>query len=167
MWTGIADAIGTGLSPSPSAAAGTLPTPPPAPLGDDVAAQPDRRRARRVTSGPVVVRSFKSTPIISVDLNPRGVDAVVLDRADVARPRTRRAGGGVRAQPGVELPGLEQLRRRPVAAGVTRFAVAYTATKTLLADGDNVLSVDSSPGRPTPPPWWRWPTSSWSTRRRR
>ena len=100
-----------------------------------------------LTSGPVVVRSFKSTPIMSVDLNPRGVDAVVLDRADVATVLGHVAPGRLSApNPGSNFQVLSNYGDDQLPPGVTRFAVAYTATKTLLADGDNVLSVDSSPG---------------------
>ena len=104
---------------------------------------------------------------MSVDLNPRGVDAVVLDRADVATVLGHVAPGRLSApNPGSNFQVLSNYGDDQLPPGVTRFAVAYTATKTLLADGDNVLSVDSSPGTPTPPPWWRWPTSRRSTRRR-
>ena len=100
-----------------------------------------------LTSGPVVVRSFKSTPIMSVDLNPRGVDAVVLDRADVATVLGHVAPGRLSApNPGSNFQVLSNYGDDQLPPDVTRFAVAYTATKTLLADGDNVLSADSSPG---------------------
>jgi hypothetical protein len=154
VWTGIADAIGTGLS-SPlglPAAAGTLATPATGAAsvttGSTAAGQlgiGDVLGA--LTSGPVVVRSFKSTPIMSVDLNPRGVDAVVLDRADVATVLGHVAPGRLSApNPGSNFQVLSNYGDDQLPPGVTRFAVAYTATKTLLADGDNVLAADSSPG---------------------
>ena len=154
VWTGIADAIGAGLS-SPlalPAAAGTLPTPATGATsvttGSTAAGELGIGAVLgALTSGPVVVRSFKSTPIMSVDLNPRGVDAVVLDRADVATVLGHVAPGRLSApNPGSNFQVLSNYGDDQLPPGVTRFAVAYTATKTLLADGDNVLSADSSPG---------------------
>jgi hypothetical protein len=158
VWTGIADAIGTGLS-SPlalPAAAGTLPTPASSATSTTAVSTPAGAPEiggvlAALTSGPVVVRSFKSTPIMSIDLNPRGVDAVVLDRADVATVLGHVAPGRLSApNPGSNFQVLSNYGDEQLPAGVTRFAVAYTATKTLLADGDNVLSADSSPGHADP-----------------
>ena len=57
---------------------------------------PDRRRAAcpatssrtgvastGCSSGPIAVQPLRSTPIVSLDRNPRGVDVVALDRAEV------------------------------------------------------------------------------------
>ncbi len=133
VWTGIADAIGTGLS-SPlalPAAAGTLPTPATGAASVTTASTAAGQLGigdvlGALTSGPVVVRSFKSTPIMSVDLNPRGVDAVVLDR-----PTWR--------------PCFGQSRRggcpRPTRVRTSRSSSNY---------GDDQLAGPASPASPSP-----------------
>ena len=68
----------------------------------------------RVTSGPISVQPLRSSPIVSLDRNPRGVDAAALDRRRGARDlRAHRPEQGRRAEPRLQLPRRQPLRRRP------------------------------------------------------
>ena len=148
VWSAIATAIGDGLATpltlhqvvgETSEPTGSVAVVAPTQSMEDVLGA--------LTAGPVVVRELKSTPIMSIDLNPRGVDAVVLDRADVAAVLGHVAPGRLSApNPGFNFQVLSNFADEQLPTGVTRFAVAYTATKALLGADDNVLSVDTSPG---------------------
>ena len=132
VWQGIATAVGSGLE-SPiqiDDGGGTGPRS----LIDTVS---------RLTSGPMSVETVRFEPIASVDLNPRGVDALALDRVDVtvlfgtvapARVAAPYAGYTYRVVSAYNDPQLPE--------GSARIDVAYTAVTALLETESNVRSVD-------------------------
>ena len=69
VWAGVADAVGDGDDEAPASSV------PGADVGLDIVSQ--------VLSGPLSVQPLRSSPIVSLDRNPRGVDAVALDRPEV------------------------------------------------------------------------------------
>jgi hypothetical protein len=122
VWRALADAVGDGVG-----------TPAPA----DVFA--------RVTGGSVFVQPLRSSPIVSLDRNPRGVDAAALDRAEVLVIFGHIAPGKVAApNPGYNFRLVSRFGNDQLPGEATRLDVAYTATKALLAAGANVISVDTS-----------------------
>jgi hypothetical protein len=122
IWRAIADSIGDGLG---------TPTPP--------------DTFGRVADGPVAVQSLRSSPIVSLDRNPRGVDAAALDRAEVLVIFGHIAPGKVAApNPGYNFRLVGRFGDDQLPGGATRLDVAYTATKALLDAGANVISVDTS-----------------------
>lgn len=136
VWQGVADAVGDGLVTPLALSAETAPSDP---VVDDLVG--------RLTSGPISVRTLRFEPIVSVDINPRGVDALALDRVDVVlvfghvaptRVAAPYAGYSFRV---VSSYGDDQLP-----ADVDRLSVSYTAVKTILAMEGNVRSVDAAAG---------------------
>jgi hypothetical protein len=122
VWRALADAVGEG--------AGT-------PATGDVFG--------RVTAGPVAVQPLRSSPIVSLDRNPRGVDASALDRAEVLVVFGHIAPGKVAApNPGYNFRLVTRFGDDQLPGDVTRLDVAYTATQALLDAGANVISVDTS-----------------------
>lgn len=142
-WNAIADAVGDGLSVPLDMA--TAPTPGstgepadadggPGPSTGDIVEQ--------LTSGPISVQPLRSEPIISVDLNPRGVEAVVLDRVEVAVVFGHISPGRVAAPyPGYTFRVVSAYADDQLPAGVSRLDVAYTAAKALFGLEANVRSV--------------------------
>ena len=142
VWEAIADTIGDGLStpltseadPSTSAPAADAEVP-----IDVVAA---------VMSGPVSVQPLRSSPIVSLDRNPRGVDAAALDRAEVLVIFGHIAPSKVAApNPGYNFRVVSSFSDDQLADAATRLDVAYTATEALLGVDANVISVDTSAGQ--------------------
>lgn len=144
VWSAIATAVGPGLDTPLSLGASTQSTTPATSAAPVSSAD---TLLRQLGGGPVVVREVRSAPIMSVDQNPRGVDAVVLDRADVVSVLGHIAPGRVSApNAGANVQVLSHYGDDQLPEGVTRFNVAYTAVKALLAADQNVLSVDTSSG---------------------
>jgi hypothetical protein len=121
VWRAVADAIGDGVG----TAAGT-----------DVFG--------RVIGGSVAVQPLRSSPIVSLDRNPRGVDAAVLDRAEVLLIFGHITPGKVAApNPGYNFRLVSSFGDEQLPGEATRLDVAYTATQALLDAGANVVSVDT------------------------
>lgn len=137
VWSGIAATVDEGLvSPlaRPQSTAATVA----AGEGDLLA---------RLTSGPITVQPLRSTPIVSLDVNPRGVDAVALDRAEVAVVFGHIAPSKVSAPyPGYNFRIISHFDASQLPEGVRSLDVAYTATKALIGTESNVLSVDAGAG---------------------
>jgi hypothetical protein len=122
IWRALADAVGDGAG---------------APATDDVLG--------RVTSGSVAVQPLRSSPIVSLDRNPRGVDAAELDRAEVLVIFGHVAPGKVAApNPGYNFRLVSRFADDQLVGEATRLDVAYTATQALLGANANVVSVDTS-----------------------
>ena len=134
VWKGIADAVGAGLDSPVQATAETATTS----FTETVA---------RLTSGPVDVQVLRSEPIASVDVNPRGVDALALDRVEVALVFGHIAPARVAAPyAGYTYRIVSSFADGQLPPGVASLDVAYTAIKAVFATESNVRSVDTSPG---------------------
>ncbi len=141
IWGGIADAVGDGLS-TPLASAADPATS--SPVGD-TEAPVDVLSA--VTSGPISVQPLRSSPLVSLDRNPRGVDAAALDRAEVLVIFGHVAPSKVAApNAGYNFRIVSRFSDDQLAGAATRLDVAYTATEALLGVDANVISVDTSAG---------------------
>ncbi|CAN5680185.1 hypothetical protein BH24ACT5_BH24ACT5_23850 [soil metagenome] len=148
VWQGIADAVGVGLA-SPltlSSDGGVTPTTTDARL--DVGAGSSvsvGELITRLTAGPMGVRALRSFGAAALDVNPRGVDAVVLDRVDVATVFGHVAPGRVSApNPGYNFQVRSRYDDGQLPDDLTRNDIAYAATKALLATDANVIAVDTS-----------------------
>ena len=105
-----------------------------------------------VTSGPMAVQPLRATPIVSLDRNPRGVDAVALDRPEVLVIFGHIAPSKVAApNPGYNFRVVSSYSDDQLAGATTRLDVAYTATEALLGVDANVISVDTSAGEAATP----------------
>jgi hypothetical protein len=140
VWHAISDAVGEGLE-LPAVASG----------GSSVTSTPETTGSievvERLVSGPIAVQPLRSTPIVSLDRNPRGVDAVDLDRAEVVVIFGHIAPGKVAApNPGYNFRVVSRFADDQLRGGASRLDVAYTATEALLEGGSNVISVDSAEG---------------------
>lgn len=140
VWNALADAIGDGLT-----------TPLDLQAGEQTSAvagpQPIGALVEGLTSGPVSVQPLRSRPVVSVDLNPRGVDAVALDWVEVAVIFGHVAPSNVAAPyPGFTFRVVSSFADEQLPPGVTRLDVAYTATKALFNLEANVRSVDTVAG---------------------
>jgi hypothetical protein len=132
VWSGIAVAVGGGL--------GT-----PIQVGDGTAPGSIFDTVSRLTSGPIAVQTIRFEPIASVDLNPRGVDALTLDRVDVAVLFGHVAPARVAAPyAGYTYRVVSAFGDSQLPQGVARLDVAYTAVKAVLATESNVRSVDTT-----------------------
>lgn len=131
VWQGIATAVGPGLeSPIQIGGVGTGP----GSLRDTFA---------RLSSGPISVETIRFEPIASVDLNPRGVDALALDRVDVTVLFGTVAPGRVAAPyAGYTYRVVSAFDDSQLPPGTARIDVAYTAVNVLLDTESNVRSVD-------------------------
>lgn len=104
-----------------------------------------------LTSGPVSVQPLRTDPVVSVDLNPRGVDAAALDRVEVAVIFGHIAPSRVAAPyPGYTFRVVSSYGDDQLPGGVVRLDVAYTATKALFEFEANVRSVDTVAGDAEP-----------------
>ncbi len=140
IWRAIADVVGDGLT-SP------LASPADTPAGQS--ARPDVPSL--VTSGPMAVQPLRTTPIVSLDRNPRGVDAAALDRPEVLLIFGHIAPSRVAApNPGYNFRVVSSYSDDQL-DGATRLDVAYTATEALLGVDANVISVDTSAGEAAAP----------------
>jgi hypothetical protein len=93
----------------------------------------------------MAVQPLRFSPIVSVDRNPRGVDAVALDRPEVLVIFGHVAPGRVAApRLGYNFRVVSPFADEQLPGDVTRLDVAYTATKALLDAESNVISVDTS-----------------------
>ncbi len=130
IWRAIAAAVGAGL-PEPLALPDGTPTPTVTAFAE-------------LLSGPVGVSAVGSRALSDLAVNPSGVDAVALDRAEVVTIFGHIAPSRV-AAPNT---GYTALVRSPFADdqldGLTRYDVAYAATGALLGVDANVLSVDTT-----------------------
>jgi len=98
----------------------------------------------RLTSGPIAVQALRSDPIVSIDLNPRGVDAVALDRVEVTVTFGHVAPGRVAAPyTGYTYRVVGAFSDDQLPNGIRRLDVVYTATKALLGLNANVRSVSA------------------------
>ena len=132
VWSGIASAVGDGLGTPMQIGEGTGP----GSLLDTFG---------RLTSGPMAVQTIRFEPIASVDLNPRGVDALVLDRVDVAVLFGHVAPARVAAPyAGYTYRVVSAFGDAQLPSGIARVDVAYTAVKAVLATESNVRSVDTT-----------------------
>ena len=132
VWSGIAVAVGGGLGTPIQVGDGTEP----GSIFDTVI---------RLTSGPIAVQTIRFEPIASVDLNPRGVDALALDRVDVAILFGHVAPARVAAPyAGYTYRVVSAFGDSQLPQGVARLDVAYTAVKAVLATESNVRSVDTT-----------------------
>ena len=137
VWQAIADAVGDGL-PTPL----TLTD---ADRGADAASGGDP--LGQVTSGPVSVQGLRFDPIVSVDVNPRGVDALALDRVEVALVFGHIAPTRVAAPyAGYSFRVVSPFSDDQLPAGDDRLDVSYTAVKEIFELDGNVRSVDASAG---------------------
>ena len=140
VWGAIGDAVGDGLVAPPDSLAG--PSASSLPGGADPIGVLDR-----VISGPISVQPLRSTPIVSLDRNPRGVDAAALDRAEVLVIFGHIAPSKVAApNPGYNFRLVSSFSDDQLGGDATRLDVAYTATEALLGANANVVSVDTSAG---------------------
>ena len=141
VWGAIADVVGDGLVTP----LGTAPDPPTSDPDADAATPDDILTA--VTSGPISVQPLRSSPIVSLDRNPRGVDAAALDRPEVLTIFGHIAPSKVAApNPGYNFRVVSPFADDQLGGAATRLDVAYTATEALLGAGANVISVDTSAG---------------------
>jgi len=129
VWNGIADAVGDGL------AAGTA-------TGGDGVAGP----LGEAMAGPLATRGLAVAPVRGAR-NPRNVDVVGLDRAELALVFAQTAPGKVSApNPAltfrVESPFADQDRDGDLSAD----ELVYRVISALLFVRSNVLSVDTTPG---------------------
>jgi hypothetical protein len=140
VWHAISDAVGEGLELPAVASGGSAVTNAPEKTGSIEVVE-------RLTSGPIAVQPLRSTPIVSLDRNPRGVDAVALDRAEVVVIFGHIAPGKVAApNPGYNFRVVSRFADDQLRGGASRLDVAYTATEALLDGGSNVISVDTAEG---------------------
>ena len=141
VWGAIADTIDDGLS----TALGPATSPPASSPGAPGAVPVDILSA--VAAGPISVQPLRSTPIVSLDRNPRGVDAAALDRPEVVVIFGHIAPGKVAApNPGYNFRVVSPFSDEQLAGAATRLDVAYTATEALLGVDANVISVDTAEG---------------------
>ncbi len=139
VWSAVADAVGEGLA-SPLALQAVT-------TGGAASAPPIGELVGRLTSGPISMQVLRSDPIVSVDVNPRGVDAVALDRVEVAVIFGHIAPSRVAAPyAGYTIRVVSAYRDDQLPEGVARHDVAYTATKALAGLEANVRSVDTVAG---------------------
>jgi hypothetical protein len=152
VWRAIAAAVGDGLDQA-------LPVPPA--LGADPA-EPAATDAGGVpltfdigsllsdlTSGPIGVTSLHPDPITELGANPRGVDVVALDRAEVVTLFAHIAPSRMAApNPGYNFLVRSSFADEQLVDGLTRYDAAYAATAALIGDAvqGNVLSVDTTAG---------------------
>jgi LytR_cpsA_psr family len=141
LWGAIADVVGDGLATPLT----TAPDPPTSDPDAEGAAPDDIVSA--VTSGPISVQPLRSSPIVSLDRNPRGVDAAALDRPEVLVIFGHIAPSKVAApNPGYNFRVVSPFADDQLGGAATRLDVAYTATAALLGADANVISVDTSAG---------------------
>ena len=134
IWAAIADAVGGGSTTESAEPSTSAP---------DV----EGRVLDRVLQGPISVQPLRSSPIVSLDRNPRGVDAVALDRPEVLVIFGHIAPSKVAApNPGYNFRIVSPFSDEQLADGVSRLDVAYTATDAVLGSDANVVSVDTSSG---------------------
>jgi hypothetical protein len=140
IWRAIAAVVGDGLA-----------TPLASPV-DTIAGQASGSDVPSlVTSGPMAVQPLRATPIVSLDRNRRGVDAVSLDRPEVLVIFGHIAPSKVAApNPGYNFRVVSSYADGQL-DGPTRLDVAYTATEALLGENANVISVDTSTGEAASP----------------
>lgn len=138
IWRSIADAVGSGLdTPLTVTPSGTEPS---ATSAEEVAPL-----VGQLTAGAVAVQPLRFDPIVSVDRNPRGVDAVVLDRVEVALIFGHVAPGRVASpRAGYSFRLVSAFSDAQLTTGVDRLSVEYTAVKALLALDANVRSVETT-----------------------
>ncbi len=138
-WNAIAEEVGDGLESPLAMQSATTSGAPSAPTIGELVGQ--------LTSGSISVQPLRSDPIVSVDVNPRGVDALALDRVEVAVIFGHIAPGRVAAPyAGYTFRVVSAYNDDQLPAGVARLDVAYTATEALLDIDANVRSVDTVAG---------------------
>jgi hypothetical protein len=131
VWRGIAGAVDAGLAS-------------PIQIGETAGPRSLGETVGRLTSGPISIQTLRFEPIASVDLNPRGVDALALDRVDVAVLFGHVAPARVAAPyAGYTYRVVSEFGDSQLPEGVARVDVAYTAVKALLETESNVRSVDT------------------------
>jgi len=145
-WRAVAAAVGDDLDQAPPTATGAP--------GDasDSSAPPGATAAVDVTgsllAGPVSVATLGFEPVVDLARNPRGVDVVVLDRAEVVTLFAHVAPNRMAApNPGYSFLVRSAYRDDQLPDGLSRYDLAYAATSALLGEPvlGNVLSVDSAP----------------------
>lgn len=140
VWRAVAGSVGAGLA-TPLTLDVERPT---APVSG---AESIGELVGRLTSGPMSVQALRSDPIVSIDLNPRGVDAVALDRVEVAVIFGHVAPSRVAAPyAGYTYRVVSAFSDDQLPIGVDRLDVAYTATKALVGLDANVRSVSTDAG---------------------
>jgi hypothetical protein len=154
VWAGVAAAVGDGIALNDLAGAeaveGVTRSSDRATSGTDVAGTSGEEIAdtlARAMSGPLATRGLESSPV-SDTRNPRDVDVVVLDRAELALVFGQIAPGKVAAPN----PALTFRVESPFGeadldgSDLTDDEVAYRVISQLLFVRGNVLSVDTAPG---------------------
>ena len=132
VWKGIAGAVGAGLSA-------------PLQIGEDAGPGSLLDTVGRLSSGPISIQTIRFEPVASVDLNPRGVDALALDRVDVAVLFGHVAPARVAAPyAGYTFRVVSEFGDAQLPDGIARLDVAYTAVRALLETESNVRSVDTT-----------------------
>lgn len=139
VWSAIADVVAEGLA-SPLTLESAI-------TGGAASAPAIGELVGQLTSGPVSVQVLRSEPIVSVDVNPRGVDAVAIDRVEVAVIFGHIAPGRVAAPyAGYTVRVVSSYSDDQLPAGASRLDAAYTATKAMIGLEINVRSVDTVAG---------------------
>jgi hypothetical protein len=148
VWAAIAAAVGADGEPDASATtavpATTVAAAPAPGTIDGLLAQ--------VLAGPAGHRDLRVEPV-AADTNPRGVDVVLLDPAELALVFGQIAPGKVAApNSALSVRLISAFTDEQLApSGLTNADVAYEATRQILAVGGNVLSVDTGAADDDPP----------------
>jgi hypothetical protein len=141
VWQAITTAVGDGLAAPLSVEEG------PGTTGLAGEASSRAPLLEQLTGGPISVQPLRATPITGLDVNPRSVDTVRLDPAELAVIFGHVAPSRVAApSAGYNFRVVSSLGDDQLPPDVSRLDVAYTATKALQAQQANVLSVDTSAG---------------------
>jgi len=143
VWSAIAAAIGDGIG-APTGST-TVPPAPGAQGGEVDGILAD------LAAGPVGERGVRMRPVEGAT-NPRGVDVVLLDQAELALVFGQIAPGKVAApNPALSVRIESTFSDEQLAeTGMTNTDVAYAAVSQILFVGGNVLSVDTAPADEPP-----------------
>jgi hypothetical protein len=147
VWRAIAAAVGDGLDQTSLTE----------PAGSDQPAgtEPDAVSSGiegivgQLATGPIGVSTVGFERVVDLALNPRGVDVVALDRAEVVTLFAHVAPNKMAApNPGYSFLIRSAYPGGQLPDGLSRYDVAYAATSALLGEPvlGNVLSVDSTEG---------------------
>jgi hypothetical protein len=145
VWKGIAQAVGDGIDVHD--AAGLIATPQTTAGAPGASTEGMADVVTEALSGPLGTRGLQSAPLTNAR-NPRDVDVVVLDRAELALVFGQIAPGRVSAPN----PALSFRLEVPYSdadleeSGLTRDEIAYRVISQLLYIHGNVVSVDTTSG---------------------
>ncbi|MET0324087.1 MAG: hypothetical protein ABW219_02605 [Ilumatobacteraceae bacterium] len=147
VWAAIAAAADGGAATGPPGSAATPATTVPAASSGTIEA-----RLAQLAAGPVGHRDLRVEPV-APDANPRGVDVVLLDPAELALVFGQVAPGKVAApNSALSVRLISAFTDEQLApSGLTNADVAYEAARQILAVGGNVRSVDTGADDADPP----------------